>query len=401
MPRHENAHLCLHPADLAAMPVAAADIRGSGKVTLLEGTRMTQTMHAMVLTAFGDLDCLEWHEDWPKPVPGPDQVLIRVAACGLNNTDVNTRTGWYSKNTTQATASTVQEGVEGDNAAWGGSPIAFPRIQGADVAGYVEGVGAQADPAFVGRRVIIDTWLRDWNDPDNRAKTGFFGSECDGGFAQYTCVDARQVHPVDCDLTDAELATFATSYVTAENMLNRAQVTGGDVVLVPGASGGVGSALIQLAHRRGAKTVAMCGADKAEQVRALGPLAVLPRAPDDLSAALMQAIGTETVTVVADVVGGPIWPHLIDVIAPGGRYTCAGAIAGPMVDFDLRTFYLRDLTFTGATVVPPGVFVDLVGYIERGEVKPMLAQTFALRDLHQAQRAFVAKQHVGNIVVIP
>ena len=103
--------------------------------------------------------------------------------------------------------------------------------------------------------------------------------------------------------------------------------------------------------------------------------------------------------MVADVVGGDLWPALIDVIERGGRYTCAGAIAGPMVHMDLRTFYLRDLTFTGATIVPPGVFADLVGYIERGEIKPLVAEVFALENLVDAQKAFIAKQHVGNIVV--
>ena len=92
---------------------------------------------------------------------------------------------------------------------------------------------------------------------------------------------------------------------------------------------------------------------------------------------------------------------LLEVLQRGGRYTCAGAIAGPIVDFDLRTFYLNDLTMTGATIVPPGVFADLVGYIERGEIKPVLAETYPLKDLHKAQEAFIAKKHVGNIVVIP
>ena len=86
-------------------------------------------------------------------------------------------------------------------------------------------------------------------------------------------------------------------------------------------------------------------------------------------------------------------------LARGGRYTCAGAIAGPIVEFDLRTFYLRDLRFTGATVVPPGIFADLAGYIERGEIAPLLAVSYPLRDLVKAQEAFIAKRHVGNIVV--
>ena len=143
----------------------------------------------------------------------------------------------------------------------------------------------------------------------------------------------------------------------------------------------------------------MASEAKHDQLSRIGPDALLPRNPGDLEAALKAAIGAETVTVVADVVGGAGWAKLIDLLARGGRYTCAGAIAGPTVELDLRTFYLRDLTFTGATIVPPGVFADLVGYIERGEIKPLLAGTWPLEKLREAQQAFIDKDHVGNIVV--
>lgn len=365
------------------------------------GVTVSDTMRAVVLTGHGGLEKLEFHEDWPTPVPAPGEVLIQVHACGLNNTDVNTRTAWYSKGVSDETTGGAFEDAEDDDATWGGAAITFPRIQGADVAGTVVAAGDGADDGMIGRRVMVDTWLRDWDDPLNLDKCGYFGSECDGGFAQYTRIDQRNAYPVQSDLSDAELATFATSYVTAENMLDRVDVGAGDTVLVPGASGGVGSALIQLANRRGAETIAMCGADKSDAVAAIGPAAVLPRAPDDLKAALMDTIGQDTVTVVADVVGGAMFGSLIDVLARGGRYTCAGAIAGPMVELDLRTFYLRDLTFTGATIVPPGTFGNLVGYIERGEIRPLLAETYPLRDLAKAQESFIAKRHVGNIVVTP
>ncbi len=357
-------------------------------------------MHAVVLTGLGGLDKLEYHEDWPTPTPGPGEALIRVHACGLNNTDVNTRTAWYSKGVSGGTTGAALEGAGHEDSTWGGAPISLPRIQGADVVGTVEALGEGADPALMGRRVIIDTWLRDWNDPGNLDKTGYFGSECDGGFAQYTKVDQRHVHPVVSPMSDAELATFATSSITAENMLNRANVSEGDVVLIPGASGGVGSALIQLANRRGARTVAMCSESKMDAVREIGPHALLPRSPDNLMVALQRATGQSSVDVVADVVGGPLWPQFMDVLVRGGRYTCAGAIAGPMVQMDLRTFYLRDLTFTGATIVPSGVFADLVEYIERAEVRPLLAATYPLARLREAQQAFIDKKHVGNIVVL-
>lgn len=360
---------------------------------------MPTTMRAMVLSGHGGLEKLVFHDDWPAPKPSPDQVLIQVHACGLNNTDVNTRSGWYSKAVSDATTGRAYQKVDDSDPTWGGAPITFPRIQGADVVGTVVAAGGAADAALVGRRVMADCWLRDWNDPDGKEAVGYFGSECDGGFADYAVIDRRNVRAVDSTLTDAELATFSCSYTTAENMLRRAGVGDGDVVLITGASGGVGSALIQLANRRGATTVAMASAAKHHQLAPLEPAALLDRSLDDLKAALCEKIGRDRVTVVADIVGGPYWPKLIDVLARGGRYVCSGAIAGPIVAFDLRTFYLNDLSFFGSTITPTQVFPDLVGYIERGEIRPLLAETYPLDKLREAQQAFIDKSHVGNIVV--
>jgi len=364
-------------------------------------SEIPKTMNAMVLTGHGDMDKLVWHEDWPVPVPEGSEVLIRVLACGLNNTDVNTRSGWYSKTVEDATTGGAYEEVANEDPTWGGAPIAFPRIQGADVVGTVVACGKDADATLIGKRVMTDNWLRDWDDPMNRDKTGYFGSECDGGFAEYTKIDFRNVGVIESALSDAELATFSCSYTTAEGMLTRAQIGPEDRVLITGASGGVGSALIQLAKRRGATVVAMASEAKHGTVQELSPDAILPRNPSDLKAVLEKVTGQGTVTVVADIVGGDYFPALIDVLARGGRYTCSGAIAGPIVSLDMRTLYLRDLTFTGSTVIPPHIFTDLVGYIERGEIKPLLAASYPLKDLHIAQQTFIDKKHTGNIVVLP
>lgn len=360
-------------------------------------SNLPATMQAMVLTGHGDVDMYHWHENWPTPQPGPDDVVIRVGACGLNNTDVNTRSGWYSKAVDEATTGGAYDAVNEDDPTWGGRPITFPRIQGADAVGRVVATGANADPDLMDKRVLIDGWIRDWDDPDNMDRTGYFGSEKNGGYAQYTMADRRDVAVVESDLTDAELATFQCSYSTGEGMLERAHVTQADTVLIPGASGGVGSGLIQLAKRRGARVIAMASEAKHADVADLGPDRILPRAPKDLRAAL----GGEKITVVADVVGGDGWPALIDVLERGGRYTCSGAIAGPMVTFDLRTFYLRDLTFTGSTIIPQQVFHNIIRYIEEGSIKPMLAATYPLAELREAQQAFIQKRHTGNIVVVP
>lgn len=354
-------------------------------------------MRAFVLTGHGDMDRLEYRTDWPVRRPGPGEVLIKVHACGLNNTDVNTRSGWYSKAVSDATTGDGFDAVNEDDPTWGGRPIVFPRIQGADVCGEIVAVGDGVDPDRVGQRVITDNWLRDRDDPLNKDKTGYFGSECDGGFAEYTVIPAQNALAIQSDYSNAELATFSCSYSTAEGMLTRARVQANDTVLVPGASGGVGGALVQLAKRRGARVVALASEAKQADVAKLGPDRVLPRAPADLRAAL----GDERITVVADVVGGAYWPRLIDILERGGRYTCSGAIAGPLVELDLRTFYLRDLTFTGSTVIDPEVTQNLVLYIEAGAIRPALAATYPLEKLREAQAAFIAKQHTGNIVVCP
>jgi len=357
------------------------------------------TMKAVVLTGHGGLDQLVFHEDWPTPTPKENEVLIKVAACGLNNTDINTRSGWYSKAVSEATTGDAYKTVDADDPTWGGAPITFPRIQGADVCGTVVAAGSKADNSLIGRRVITDNWLRDWSDPTNKNDTGYFGSECNGGYAEYTTIDHRNVGAVDSNLSDAELATFSCSYTTAEGMLARASVEKGDTVLIAGASGGVGSALIQLANRRGAVVIGLAAKQKHAELENLGADALLDRNPTNIKQDLQRAISRDSVSVVADVVGGPNFSQLIDCLKTGGRYTCSGAIAGPIVDLDLRTLYLRDLTFTGSTVIPTHIFTDLIKYIEQGEVRPVLAATYPLHELPSAQQAFIDKQFIGNIVV--
>ena len=179
-------------------------------------------------------------------------------------------------------------------------------------------------------------------------------------------------------------------------MLVRAGVRANETVLITGASGGVGSAAVQLAARRAARVIALAAPGKAAEVANLGAAAVLHRAAD-----LVDALGLRSVDVVVDVVGGEQFPALLQVLRRGGRYTVAGAIAGAMVELDLRTLYLNDLRLLGCTIPEPGIFTALVGYIERGEIRPLVARTYPLAAMAEAQRAFLTKQHVGKIVLQP
>jgi NADPH:quinone reductase-like Zn-dependent oxidoreductase len=320
-----------------------------------------------------------------------------VAACGVNNTDINTRVGWYSRSVTSATSGDGFSEARSDDATWGSGGLQFPRIQGADISGHVVAVGSTRDSGLIGRRVLVDPWIRHPADPIDRESVGYLGSERDGGFAEFCSVPARNVYPIDCDLSDAELATFACSWSTAEHMLHRVGLSSGQHIAVTGASGGVGSALVQLAKRRGAYVTAVAGAAKLEAVSALGADSVVDRGADSPASAVAAA--GSRFHVVADVVGGDAFGGWLDTLRRGGRYVTAGAIGGPVVELDLRTMYLNDLELYGATVYEPEVFAALVGYIERGEVRPLLAGSYPLDRIGEAQAAFGEKRHVGSLVV--
>jgi NADPH:quinone reductase-like Zn-dependent oxidoreductase len=180
-------------------------------------------------------------------------------------------------------------------------------------------------------------------------------------------------------------------------MLHRAGVIEGQWVLVNGASGGVGNALIQLAKRRGANVVALTSAPKIDDVGRIGADVVLDRNMEDVDQAILGETGG--VDVFADVVGGTMFAVLFGTIKPGGHYTVAGAIGGPVVPLDLRTLYLNDITMHGATVLPPIVFENLISYIERAEIRPLVAATYPLERLSEAQAEFIKKEHVGAFVI--
>ncbi len=352
------------------------------------------TMKAVVTTGNGDYDRLDYR-DVPVPEARAGEVLIRVLAAGVNNTEINTRLGWYSSSVTGGTDEfAASQRGDGDLADGGWNErTPFPLIQGTDCCGEVIAAGPGVDPARIGERVLVRACLRvrGFESLDNI----WMASDFDGAFAQYVRAPASEVFRVDCSWSDAELATIPCAYGTAENMVHRAAVGAGDRVLVPGASGGVGSAVVQLAKRRGAEVIAIAGRSKIDAVRTLG-VEVIERGAD-----LLAGLGEKSVDVIIDNVAGDGFGPLLKLLRRGGRYASSGAIAGPMVTLDMRDFYLKDLSLIGCTAWDEPVFPNLVGYIERGEIRPLLAKTFALADIADAQREFLEKRHFGNFVLIP
>jgi NADPH:quinone reductase-like Zn-dependent oxidoreductase len=230
-------------------------------------------------------------------------------------------------------------------ASWrrGAAPtLTFPRIQGADSVGRILAVGEGVAPSRIGERIMLD-------------------------FSLYS----------------------------------RAGVTAGERVLITGASGGVGSGLIQLCRARCAIPYVVVGRGKEQAVLEIGAEAAITRGAGDLAGQVAAAAGGPSIDVVADVVAGPLFNDLLRALRPEGRYTTAGAIGGPVVQLDLRTVYLKHLQLHGSSQGTRSAFRRLVRYIEEGKIRALVGGAYKLSDLHRAQTDFMAKQFIGKLVVVP
>jgi len=355
-------------------------------------------MKAIVTTGNGGYEKLEYR-DVPIPKLSSNEVLLQVLAAGVNNTEINTRLGWYSSKVTTSTEALTTGEEEKDGAKKEGDggwneATPFPFIQGTDCCGRVVAVAPGGDERLLGSRVLVRSCMRSsgWGSLENI----WMASDFDGAFAQYVKVPETEVVPVNCEWSDAELGTIPCAYGTAENMLHRARVAEGEHVLIAGASGGVGSAAVQLAKRRGAVVTAIAGKAKLEKVQAIGADRVVSRDED-----IVDRLGEKSVDVVVDNVAGPCFGKMLKVLKRGGRFVSSGAIAGPLVELDMRDLYLKDLTLIGCTAWDEPIFPNLVSYIEKSEIRPLLAKTFPLKNIVEAQREFTEKKHVGKFVLIP
>lgn len=351
-----------------------------------------RTMQAVQLKGHGGLDQLVHTREARTPRPAPGEVLIDVHACGMNNTDIWVREGAYGSESDPSEVSTWRRGR---------STLTFPRIQGADIVGRIAAVGGGVNRERIGQRVMVDFSLyhRPEGD-DSLADIDYIGHGRDGGFAEYVAVPAPNAYGITADISDAGLATFCCAYLTAEHMLDRVRLAEGERILITGASGGVGSALLQLARVRGAIPYAVTSAGKEQALREIGAEEVVLRDSGDLVAEVARA-ADGPIDVVADLVAGSMFNDLLRILRPEGRYTTAGAIGGPVVQLDLRTVYLKHLELHGSSQGTRTAFRRLVRYIESGQIRPLLDRTFRLSELHQAQRAFLEKAYIGKLVVVP
>ncbi|WP_077528751.1 zinc-binding dehydrogenase [Vreelandella utahensis] len=363
-----------------------------------------ETMAAMQLMGHGGVDQLQYRTDVATPRPGPGEVLVRVSATAKNNTDRKAREGLYPTKDKDEVASF----------AMGGEPtLTFPRIQGADVAGRVVAVGDGVDEGRVGERGLLDFNLYPDDRRDINLTPDYYGHGAEGGFAEYIAVPSDQFHRVDNpELADAELAALGMcSYQTAVHMLNVAGVTAGERVLVTGASGGVGTALIQLCRVMGAIPYALSQQDKAQALKELGAEAVLDRSDmDSFTDRVMAETGGEPIDAVMDLAGGEMTDRFIDTMITDmtrrstyPRLSIAGASAGNVSEVLWTRIYLYQVQIFGVSHGTREEAEQLVAWIRSGQLKPVLHGAFRLSALREAEHYFVNRGsgYLGKIVIVP
>lgn len=264
-------------------------------------TEIPKKMKGVYLTGFGGFDKLEYREDIDVPAPKKGEVLIKIGASAVNNTDINTRIGWYSKNVKTQTNDGGEKGFKDvdKDGSWLGRSLVFPRIQGADACGTIVAVGEGVDEKRIGQRVLVQS-VQPSFEGDNPYDCITWGSECNGGFAEYETALSSQTFEIHSDLKDYELAPLCCSYETANNLVWRTGINKGDKVIVTGASGGVGSALVQLCKAHEAYVYGVCDPGQEEIVRGYGADEIILRGEN-----YVEKLGEMSVDAVLDMVAGP------------------------------------------------------------------------------------------------
>jgi len=367
-------------------------------------SNLPETMSAMLLTGHGGIDKLVYRRDVPTPRPGEGEVLVQVTATAKNNTDRKAREGLYP---------TEDEGDVTSFQIGGSATLTFPRIQGADVVGRIVAVGEGVDRDRLGERGLLDFNIYADSRRDINLTPDYFGHGADGGFAEYIAVPSVQFHAVDnSGLADAELACLGMcSYQTGYHMLTAAGVAAGERVLVTGASGGVGTALIQMCRIIGAIPYALSTRDKADALHALGAEAVLDRSDmDGFTDTVRSLMGGEPIDAVMDLVGGDMTQRFIDSMifnmkrrSSPPRLSIAGASGGNISEIMWTRIYLYQVQIFGVSHGTREEAEQLITWIRSGELRPVLHAAFKLSELHAAERYFVNRgsSYIGKIVIVP
>jgi len=336
-------------------------------------------MRAVVLERKGGPGVLEEREV-PKPVPGPEQVLVRVLACGVCNLDIVTRAGL--------------------NRATG------PQILGHEICGEVVELGAGVSEVRVGDRVANKNhWAC------GRCRFCKLGDEthCQfrrlngGGYAEYTILPVESIVKVPDNVPSEHAAIFGCAIAIGLRAINStAPVTVGSSVLVTGASGGIGCHTLQLAKLAGARTIAVTAkAEKVDRLRNLGADDVIVTGGRGFSEDVNELTGGRGAEFVFDHVGSPVFDQALKSLAIRGKYIFIGELFGDRVSFHIPWMFRKDLEFYGSGPGRRRELESVVNLVSEGRVRPTVAEVLPLAQAAQAHEHLEGQQPVGRIVLVP
>jgi len=336
-------------------------------------------MRAVLTVAHGDRDQLQYRADYPQPVAGRGEVLLRIAATALNFHDIFTRRGMP------------------------GIRIPLPVVVGSDIAGEIEELGAGVSDWRVGDRVLVDPVYRDGQ------RFGMLGEVADGGRAEYLAVSQAQLIRVPDAVSLEHAATLPLAYGTAYRMLvARGQVTAGDRVLVLGASGGVGVACVQLAKLLGAEVIACASSEeKLQRLRELGCEHVVNYCKENFVEVVRRVYGKPKVTggggvtVAVNFTGGDTWTDTQRCVGLHGRILTCGATAGYTVNTDARFLWTFEHAMIGSNGWMPEDLESLLKLIDQQLLVPVIDKVLPLEQAAEAERLLEDRQVFGKVLLRP
>lgn len=348
-------------------------------------------MKAVVIHEHGGLEKLRL-EDVPAPRPGSGEALVRVRAVALNNLDI-----W------------ARSGPPGGRPVYPWRQRRLPATTGVDVAGLVEAMGPDAGELRTGDRVVINPILYCGRcaaclagEQSMCSAYRIYGEHTPGGMAELTIAPARNLLKIPDGVAFERAAAAPVCGTTAWRMLITAgRLRAGEDLLVVGASGGVGSAALQIGKRAGARVFALVnGADKVRKAEALG-VTPIDRSRHPQFSERVRELTTAGVHVAADPVGAPTWPESIRSLRAGGRMVVCGASEGERPNIDIREIYQRHRQILGAPMGSVSEFETVMRMVFRGELEPVIHAVLPLSDVREAHRCFEAREHFGKIVLTP
>ncbi|MBL7502151.1 alcohol dehydrogenase catalytic domain-containing protein [Frankia sp. CNm7] len=347
-------------------------------------------MRAVLQRGFGGVEVLAV-ESVPDPTPGPGEVVVQVAACGVNHLDIMQRRGPAK--------------IPG---------FALPHIAGMDVAGTVAAVGPEVTTLASGDRVVVNPGVPCFSCPTCLAgddgfchQTRVIGATTAGGYAEYVLVPARNAHLVPDHVPLAEAALVPTIWSTAWHAVSATGgLTAGETVLVHAAASGVSLAAIQLAKQLGATVVATASsADKLAFAGSIGAdhlvLAGADTPTEDVVGAVKAATGGRGVDMVLDHVGPATWPASVFSLAPRGRLVFVGDTTGPEVTIPLEYAFHFGLKFLGSDPYPAREFAQVLERYWRGGLVTPVDAEFALADAAAAQTRLEERRAIGKVLLRP